>query len=168
MQNCIASSIVLAQAIPPGTSFGASMMHVLGTFSSLMILVSGLLIFGGAAYLVATKRRPSVLAAYLLLLPVPVLIAIFCEMSGMVSALTAIASLPGISVPPDHVAANTAASLATVLFAMLVSAPTYFVLAFGLLARTLRSPTDEVPPTAIRSKLREPLPSSGGSVPATA
>jgi len=167
MQNCIASSVVLAQAIPPGTSFGAWMMHVLGTLSSLIILVAGFLIFGGAAYLVATKRRPAVLAAYLVLLPLPVLIAVFGEMRGMVSALTAIASSPGMSVPTEHVAADTAASLVTVLFAMLVSAPTYFVLAFGLLARTLRSPTDDVPPTAIRSRLPEPLASSGGSVPVT-
>jgi hypothetical protein len=125
-----------------------------------------LLIFGGACYLVATKRRPAALAAYLVLLPLPVLIAIFGEMKGMVGALTAIASSPGMSVPTEHVAANTAASLVMVLFAMLVSAPTYFVLAFGLLARTLRSPPD-VAPNPIRSKLPAPLVSSGGSVPAT-
>lgn len=74
------------------------------------------------------------------------------------------ASSPHVSVPTEHVAANTAASLATVLFAMLVSAPTYFVLASGLLASTLSSPTDDAPPTTIHSKLPEPLPNSGGSV----
>ncbi len=54
-----------------------------------------------------------------------------------------------------------------VLFAMLVSAPTYFVLAIGLLARTLYPPTDSVPPTAIRSPPREPLLNSGGTIQAT-
>ena len=140
----------------------------MGTLSSAIVLISGLLIFGGACYLVATKRRPSVLAAYLVLLPLPVLIAIFGEMKGMVSALTAIASSPDIAVPTEHIAANTAASLVTVLFAMLVSAPTYFLLAFGLLARTLSSPINGVPLTPIRPKVPEPLVSSGGSVPATA
>src|SRR5262245_24225188 len=48
------------------------------------------------------------------------------EMKGMVSAFTAIASSPEISVPTEHVAADAAASLMTVLLAMLVSAPTYF------------------------------------------
>jgi hypothetical protein len=108
-----------------------------------------------------------VLAAYLVLLPLPVLIAIFGEMRGMVSALTVIASTPGISLSTEDLAAGTAASLVTVLFALLVSAPTYFVLAFGLLARTLDPPTGAAPPTAIRSQPREPLRNSGGPIPAT-
>jgi hypothetical protein len=89
-------------------------------------------------------------------------------MNGMVSALTAIASSPAISVPTEHVAANIAASFVTVLFAMRVSAPTYFVLAFGLLARTLYPPTDAVPPAAIRPQPhRETLLNSGGPLPRT-
>ena len=168
MQNCITSSAVLAQAIPPGTSFGGWVVGVLGTLSSIIVLISGLLIFGGACHLVVTKRRPAVLAAYLVLLPLPVLVAIFGEMKGMVSALTAIASSPEITVPTEHVAGGAAASLIAVLFAMLVSAPTYFVLAFGLLARTLYPPTDAVPPAAIRPQPhREPLLNSGGQLQAT-
>jgi len=161
MQNWTAASLVFAQATP-ATPFGAWVVGVLGTLSSVIVLISGLLIFGRACYLVATRRRPAALAAYLVLLPLPMLIAVFDEMRGMVIALTVIASSPGMSLPTEHFAANTAASLVMVLFAMLVSAPTYFALAFGLLASTLRSPSDDVAPTAIRSKLREPLLSSRG------
>ena len=167
MQNGIASSLVLAQAIPPGTSFAGWVVGVLGTPNSFIVLVSGLLIFGGAWYLLATRRRPAVLAAYLVLLPLPVLIAVYGVMSGMVSSLTVIASTPGLSVTTEDYAAGTAGSLVEVLFAMLVSAPTYFLLAFGLLARTLRSGADGAPLTAIRPEHPKPLLSSGGPVPAT-
>jgi hypothetical protein len=161
------SSLILAQAIPPGTSLGEWLVGAMGTFFSLMVLASGLLIFAGSWYLVSTGKRPAAFAAYLVLLPLPVLIAICSCMSGMVSSLTVIASTPGISLSTEDVAAGVASSLAMVLYAILVSAPTYFVLAFGLLTRTLRSAGDGVPPAAIRSEPHKPLLSSGGPMPAT-
>ena len=166
MPHCFATSAIVAQAIPPGTSFLAWMAGALNSLSSLMVLVSGLLMFGGACYLVATRRRPSVLAAYLVLLPLPVLIALCGWMNAMIASLTVIASSPNLIVTTADIAEGTAISLLGVLVALLVSAPTYFVLAIGLLVRTLRPPTDSAAPTPMHSEHREPLLSSAGPIPA--
>ena len=139
----------------------------MNSLSSLLVLVSGLLIFGGACYLVGTKRRPSVLAAYLVLLPLPVLISVGAWTKGLISSLTVIAASPNVTVTTADVAAATAESLLSLFVALLVSAPTYFVLAFGLLLRTLLSPTDSAAPTPTRSEHAAPLLSSVGPVPAT-
>jgi len=169
MSHFISSSLVFAEVLPQETSLLGWMIGVLkaSSFSPLMVLISGLLIFGGACYLVATKRRPAVLAACLVLLPVPVFIAICGVMSGMVRSLSVISLSSDLSVSTQDVAGGTAGSLVEILFAILISAPSYFVLAFGLLARTLSSPTDSTPPKLNPSQHREPLFNSSGPKPAT-
>ncbi len=139
----------------------------MNSLSSLLVLVSGLLIFSGACYLVGTKRRPSVLAAYLVLLPLPVLISVCAGTRVLISSLTIIAASPNVSVTTADIAAAAADSLLSLFVALLVSAPTYFVLAIGLLLRTLRSPTDSATPIPTRSERPAPLLSSNGPVPAT-
>jgi len=109
---------------------------------SLLALTSGFLILGGACYLVATKRASSVLVAYLVLSPLPVLISVCDWMSGLISSLNAIASTPNAVVTTADIAAATADSLLGLLFAVLISVTTYLVLAISLLLRTLRFPTD--------------------------
>lgn len=167
MLNGISASVMLAQAIQPGTPLALAILNWLKSLSSLMVLVAGLMILGGACILVITKRRPAVLAAYLVLLPLPVLFAIFGQLWGMFNSFSVIAASPGISLPTEDIAGGIAGSLVEMLFAMLISAPTYFVLAYGLLIRTLNLPTDPTQPTSARSALREPLPSSGGPMPVT-
>ena len=112
------------------------------SISSLLALAVGVLIFGGACYLVATKRAASVLAAYLVLLPLPVLINVCDWFYGMMLSFNAIASAPGVVVKTDAFAAAMADTLLNLLLALLISAPTYLLLAISLLLRTLRSPTD--------------------------
>ena len=114
----------------------------MNSFSSLLALALGLLMLGGACYLVATKRAPSVLAAYLVLSPLPVLISICAGMNGLISSLHAIASTPNAVVTTADIAAATADSLLGLLVALLISTATYLLLAISLLLRTLRSPTD--------------------------
>jgi hypothetical protein len=169
MSHCLASFVVFAQLNPQETSLVGWMIRVLTTFSfsSLMVLISGLLIFGGACYLIVTKRRPAVLAACLVLLPLPVFIAFFGVMSSVVRSLSVIASSPDLAVSSQDFAGGTAASLVEILFAILISAPTYFVLAFSLLTRTLGSPNDSTPPALSPSQLRQPLFNSSGPKPAT-
>ena len=139
---------------------------MLNSFSSLLTLLLGLMIFIGACYLMATKRRPAVLAAYLVLLPLPLLINLCGWLKGLISSLEAIATLPNVAVTTVDLAAATADSLLGLLVALLVSAPTYFVLVVGLLLRTLRSPTDSTGPASIGSQRPAPLLSSAGSLPA--
>ena len=112
------------------------------SISSLLALAVGVLIFGGACYLVATKRAASVLAAYLVLLPLPVLINVCDWFYGMMLSFHVIASTPNVVVKTEEFAAAMADTLLSLLLALLISAPTYLLLAISLLLRTLRSPTD--------------------------
>jgi len=59
------------------------------------VFLSGMLIFGGAWYSAGHQAAAAVLAAYLVLLPLPVLIASYGVMSGMAISLEVIASTPG-------------------------------------------------------------------------
>ena len=169
MSYSMAAAVVFAQAIPQERSLAGWMIAALMTFSfsSLLVLISGVLIFGGACYLVATRRRPAVLAACLVLLPLPVFFAFYGVISGMVASLVVIASSPGISLTTEALAEGTAASLVEIMFAMLVSAPSYFVLSFGLLARTLGSSGGSTPSTAVGSESRQRLFNASGPKPAT-
>ena len=140
---------------------------MLNSFSSLLTLLLGLMIFIGACYLMATKRRPAVLAAYLVLLPLPLLINLCGWLKGLISSLEAIATLPNVAVTNVDLAAATADSLLGLLVALLVSAPSYFVLAVGLLLRTWRSPDDTTSSGTIRCERPAPLLNSPGPFPAT-
>jgi cytochrome bd-type quinol oxidase subunit 1 len=133
---------------------------------SLLALSSGVLIFVGACYLLSTKRQASVLAAFLVLVPLPFLISVCGWMIGMMSSLTVIGSSPELTPTTADIAAATANSLRDVLAALLVSAPIYIALAIGLMLRTLRTPTDTAAPNPVRTALPLPLLSSTGPVPA--
>ena len=156
---------VLAQAVPAQVTQLDWMLGTLG-FSSLLVFVSALLIFGGACYLIATRRRPSVLAAYLVLLPLPVLISLCGVLKGNISSLMVIAASPDLTLTTADIAGGLADSLFGLFVALLISAPTYFVLAYGLLAGTLRPPTDSAAPAAIPSDRRAPLLNPAGPLPA--
>lgn len=133
--------VLLAQAMPAETSILGWMITALSTFSSLVVVLSAALIFFGAWYLVKNKRPVASLAAYLVLLPVPLLVAVCAWIFGSIKSLMAIAAVPDLAIPSQHIASGLADSLSSVLFAILVSVPTYLVLAYGMLARDFRSPS---------------------------
>ena len=136
------STAVLAQALPPDTSLLGVLIGALSSFSAVLALVTAALIFFGACYLLATKRRPAVLAAYLVLLPLPVIISISGWISGTIASLSVIAASPDLPITNQDIAGGFATSLISLYAAMLASAPSYFVLAYGLLMRTLNPPSD--------------------------
>lgn len=113
---------------------------MLGPIYLWMILLSGVLVFGGACYLVYKYKRPAVIASFIPLLLLPFLIGLFDALYGMVYVLSvAIDSM----YPPRvldwqclHFLMVTAASL---LAGMFVSIPAYFVLSIGLLVRAIRA-----------------------------
>ena len=159
MLNSISLLLMIAEEEHRPISTLTWMIQSLGSLTSVMVLVSGALIFGGACYLVATKRRPAVLAAYLVLLPLPVLIAFCGIVKGMISSFSVLA-MADIVVTQRDWAGGVGGSLVEIFFAMLITAPSYFTLAFGLLLRTLNPPTDSIPPTPIRSEIRGVLPAT--------
>ena len=71
------TSVILAQAVPPQTSYLGWMVIALSTASFLLVLISAGLIFLGAYRLVSKRRPGSTLTSYLILLPLPVIIS-FC------------------------------------------------------------------------------------------
>ena len=141
---------------------------IMSSLSSLLAVLSGLLILGGACYLVATKRRPSVLAAYLVLLPLPVLITVCGSMNGLISSLTVIAASPNVTLTTSDIAAAIANSLFGLLVALLISVPPYIVLAVGLLLRTMRSQSDSANFAPIRTESPTPLWNPAGPIPVSA
>lgn len=136
MLHQFAMSAVLGQAIPPETSMLGWMLSVMDSVSGLLVLLSGLALFVGACYVIKTKQRPVVIASYLVLLPLPVLISVCGWIKGTISSLTVIAASPGLQLTTPDIARGLAASLFSIFVALLVSVPTYFVLAYGLLSST--------------------------------
>lgn len=133
---------VLAQinAVPVRTtSFFSWAYELLGPGTSLVILLAGLVVFLAACVAVTKSRRPSVIAAYLTLLPLPVLLGIFLALGPQISSL-AVFSLPAQPAPSSsQTAAGVAGALLPIYLALMVSWPSYLVLAIGLIVRTVQS-----------------------------
>ncbi len=147
---------LLGQASPPMSELGW-ILSTQGSMSSLLVLLSAAAIFAGACYLVASQRPASVLAAYLILLPLPCLISICGWIKGSLSSLSVISISPDITLTTADIAGGLAVALAGLLIAFLVSAPTYFLLAYGLLSRTMRPPTNSA--TSRPASATPPMPS---------
>ena len=135
------TSVILAQAVPPQMSYLGWMVSALSTASSLLVLISAGLIFLGAYYLVSKRRPASTLAPYLILLPLPVIISFCGWIWGSIKSLATIASLPELTTTNQDIAGGLASSLLSLMFAILVSSPTYLILAYGLLSREFRPST---------------------------
>lgn len=130
------AQLILAQAIPGGTSEYQWWGRAVSDFTGLLVAIAGALIFLCAWLLLATRRRNSALAAYLLMVPIPVVICLIGQMSGMLSSLLVIAATPDRSVPQSDLASGFATTMAQLLFAIMVTIPTYVLLAIALLVRT--------------------------------
>ena len=128
---------VPAQGIAPNQSLLGWMLNSLG-WADLLALTAGLLIFAGACRLVMRKSQPAVLAAYLVLLPLPVLISNSGTLKGMISSFTVIAATPDLQVTTADFAGGIAVCLMSLFVAMMISAPSYLLLATGLLFRAER------------------------------
>lgn len=112
------------------------MFNALGPFYALVIPFAGLAVFVGACVVVSFNRRPAVIAAFLVFLPFPLLIGLFGSLQGLISSLSSIA-MSGTSPMPSDVAEGISVGLFTTLVGLVVTFPSYFVLAFGLFFQTL-------------------------------
>ena len=130
---------VLGQAIPPQTSQLGVFLTSLNSTSGVLALLSAALIFFGVCYSLATHRR---LVAYLMLLPLPVIISISGWISGTINSLSVIAASPDLHLTNQDIAGGFATSLMSLYAAILATSPSYFLLAYGLLSRTLNPPAD--------------------------
>jgi len=126
-------------------SFLSWMFRAMGPLYGLLIPMAGLAIFAAACLVVASNRRPAVIAAFLVFLPLPLMIGLFGTLHGFISSFTVMATA-GSTPKPSELAEGIAMGLFTAFVGLLVTFPSYFVLAFGLFLRTLtaKSPAAEL------------------------
>jgi hypothetical protein len=110
--------------------------NALGPFYGLLIPAVGLAVFIGACVVVATSRRPAVIAAYLVFLPLPLLIGVFGSFHGFISSLSVMAN-SAVTPKAREVAQGLSMGLFTTLLGLLVTFPSFFVWALGSFFRTL-------------------------------
>jgi len=141
--NALSSAFVLAQTNGPvQRSLLSWMFNAIGLFYGLVLPLAGFVIFIGACLVVARSRRPAVIAAYLVFLPLPLLIGVYGSIRGFIASYSVIAM--STSTPnPAEVAEGISTALFTSLVGLMVTFPAYFVLAIGLFTRTLFSQKKE-------------------------
>jgi len=106
--------------------------------SGLLVLVTGFAIFVGACLVVMRSHRPAVIAAYLVFLPLPVLIAVIGALKGCVASFSVLA-LTDVEISASEWYGGTAEMLLGLLIALLVTMPSFLVIAVGLFLRTVGS-----------------------------
>ena len=136
MYALISPAVVLLAQEPRRVSYLTWMFQSLGFFYSVVLPLSALLVFVGAVIVVVASRRPSVIAAYLVFLPLPVLIGGLGTVQGMIASYSVIAN-SSIAPRPDEAAIGYSTALFTLLVGLMLTFPSYFVLAIGLFARTV-------------------------------
>lgn len=123
--------VVLAQG---GQSSLQWSFHALGLFYAAVLPLTGLLVFVGACLVVALARRPAVVAAYLVLVPLPLLIGIYGSVQGMIASTMVIAdSLAEVRL--SDLAEGISTALFTTQVGFWATFPAYLVTSIGLLVR---------------------------------
>jgi hypothetical protein len=113
------------------------MLKSLG-FYDLLSLLAGLAVFVGACFVVARARRPAVIASYLVFLLLPLLFAILGGLKGAVASSAVLAGAE-VEIKQWEVFAGISQALLMLLMALMVTIPSYFVIAIGLFVRTLQA-----------------------------
>jgi hypothetical protein len=121
---------------PAGESFALWLLRSLGLTGFLTLLV-GAAIFVGACLVVFRTRRPAVIASYLVFLLLPWLLAILGALKGSVASFPVIAAA-GLELKQSQIFGGLAQVLLLLLVALVVTLPSYLVIAIGLFVRTLR------------------------------
>jgi len=120
----------------PQQSLLSWMFMSLGPFYGLLIPLVGFALFVGACCVVGLNRRSAVIAAFLVFLPLPLMIGLFASVQGLIASFSIIATA-GATPKPSEMAVGISTALFATLVGLLATFPSYFVLAFGLFFRTL-------------------------------
>ena len=136
----------LAMQADPAPVPKSNLMLMIQTMglSGLFVLILGLTIFIGACLVVAKSRRTSSVAAYLILLPLPTFIGVLGQLKGIYASLSVI-SVSGVQPSGQEWAGGFAESALTMFLCLLVTLPSYLVLAIGLLVREFKSFASKTP-----------------------
>ncbi len=130
------SPCLFAQADSPAShSYAMWVVASLGLLGLLMLL-SGAAIFLGACLVVFLARRPAVIASYLVFLLLPLLLGVLGALKSFVSCFAVIA-MAGVTLKQSQICAGLTEALLLPWYALMVTLPSYLVIAIGLFVRTL-------------------------------
>ena len=136
--GCLLAAQANAAAMPK--TFIRWVYETLGRETAAAILLAGLAVFVAACIVVARSRRPAVIAACLVLLPLPLMIGLCRALASQISSLSVLSvAVPAIELSGPQIAAGVAAGLLPLLLALVVIWPSYLVLAIGLIVRAVHS-----------------------------
>jgi hypothetical protein len=122
---------------PPGEPYLIWMIKSLG-FCGLLSLLTGLAVFVGACVVVVRVRRPAVIASYLVFLLLPSLFAILGGLKGTVASFSVLARSE-VEIKQWQIFAGLSEALLPFLIALVLTLPSYLVIAIGLFRRTLQA-----------------------------
>jgi hypothetical protein len=124
--------------MPQKGSFLGWFFEALGPFCALVLPLVGLTLFFGVCFAVARSRRPSMIAAWLVLVPVPLMIGLQITLQRFVVTLATVSLSPAQPTFAES-AGFVANSLVPLLVGMLETWPSFLVVAGGLLVRTIQA-----------------------------
>lgn len=132
----------VTESYAQGESYGQWVIRSLG-ICGLMTFLMGAVIFVGACVVVFRVRRPAVIASYLVFLGLPLLLGILGAITRPFGAPADFpftdVPLTDVTVPQSRILDGVSGALLSLRFAIMVTLPSYFVLAIGLFVRTLRT-----------------------------
>jgi hypothetical protein len=120
---------------PEQQNFLMWMLECLGLFGLLAVLAA-VVIFFGSWIVVFTVRRPAVIASYLVFLLFPLLLAVTGALKGLVGAFSVMA-MAGVELKMSQIVGALSEVLVLPLTALMLTLPSFLVVAVGLFVRTL-------------------------------
>ena len=127
---------ILAEVAEPGEqNFLIWLIQCLGLFGMLAVLVA-IALFFGSWIVVFAARRPAVIASYCVFLLLPLLLAVAAALKGLVAAFSVYA-MADTDMKQTHIIGLLSEVLVIPLTALMLTIPTFFILATGLFIRTL-------------------------------
>jgi MotA/TolQ/ExbB proton channel family len=127
----------------PPTSYALWLLNSLGLVGLLATAV-GLLNFIGACLVVCLARRPSVVAAFMVFLVLPLLLAALGAVKGTVNAFSAI-EMTGVEVKLSQIVGVVSEAMVNPLVALILAIPSFLILSIGLFIKTLKGGTATSP-----------------------
>jgi hypothetical protein len=136
---CAAVTVASAQSLAPSVHhedpYFVWFIKCLGLFG-LLGLLSELAVFIGAVVVVIKVRRPAVIAAYLVFVPMPLLFGLLGTVTSLVSAF-AVLSVSNVQLTNAEIMRGVTEALLFTHMGLLGTLPSYLVIAVGLFVRTL-------------------------------
>ena len=121
----------------PQKSYFAFVVDALGVAGTLMLIAS-LAVFVGACVVVFGNKRPAVIAAYLVFVPIPILIGIYAAVRGFVNGF-AVVTMSDTDLRQSEILGVLTEAALLIQIGMLASVPSYLLTSIGLFVRALQS-----------------------------